>query len=166
MNERSAGPDHTTTDGQDSYGVPSTAAIAGHPIHPVLIPYPVAFLTAALVTDVLWWVTGNDLWPPFSVWLTGAGVVSGVVAAVAGLIDFVTIARVREHGTGWYHSAAAVLALGAGGISWALRVGDEAGAILPWGLTLAAITAALIGVAGWYGGELPYRHGIGVVGHD
>lgn len=165
MNQHSAGTEHTTGE-PGTHGVPSNAAIAGHPIHPVLIPYPVAFLTAPVVTDVLWWVTGSELWPPFSLWLTAAGVVSGLVAAIAGLIDFTTIPRVREHGTGWFHSAAAVLALGAGGISWALRVGDEAEAIVPWGLTLAAVTAVLVGVAGWYGGELSYRHGIGVTGHE
>lgn len=45
------------------------------------------------------------------------------------------------------------------------RLDDAAAAVLPWGLTLSAINAALLGVTGWYGGELSYRHRIGVTGH-
>ena len=45
-------------------------------------------------------------------------------------------------------------------------MGDAAAAVLPWGLALSALTTALLAVTGWYGGELAYRHMIGVTGHN
>src|SRR3546814_6826582 len=61
---------------------PSTAAIRGHPIHPMLIPFPLAFLVGVLLTDLAYWATSDPFWARASLWLVGAGVVSGLVAAV------------------------------------------------------------------------------------
>jgi uncharacterized membrane protein len=67
----------------------STASIAGHPIHPMLIPFPIAFFTATLACDVAYWVTRNDAWPTAAMWLLGAGIIMAAVAAVVGLVDVV-----------------------------------------------------------------------------
>jgi FtsP/CotA-like multicopper oxidase with cupredoxin domain/uncharacterized membrane protein len=150
--------DHTT-------GVPSTAAIAGHPIHPMLIPFPIAFLLAAFVSDVGFWWTGDPFWARASLWLVGVGFLTGVAAAVFGLIDFWTIERAREHRIGWVHAigngAVLVLALA----SVLLRRGDPVAAVVPWGLTLTGVIAILLVVTGWAGGDLAHRHLIGVTGH-
>jgi uncharacterized membrane protein len=66
----------------------TTAQIAGHPIHPMLIPFPVAFLVATLVSDLIFWRTGNPGWATASLWLLGAALVMAALAAVAGLTDF------------------------------------------------------------------------------
>ena len=76
---------------------------AGHPLHPALIPFPIAFLTGALVTDIVYWSTTNDFWARMSYWLIIAGLVMGALAAVLGLIDFLTIERARAYAAGWIH---------------------------------------------------------------
>ena len=96
----------------DYRGTPSTAAIGGHPIHPMLVVFPIAFLVGALATDLAFWRTGDHFWALASEWLLGAGVVMGALAAVAGLIEFLTITRVRSLVAGWVHflgNAAAIL---------------------------------------------------------
>jgi uncharacterized membrane protein len=85
-----------------SKGVRSTAAIKGHPIHPMLVPFPIAFLVGVLASDLIFAGTGDAFWPRASIWLVGAGVVMGALAAIFGLIDFLTIERVRSP-TGWTH---------------------------------------------------------------
>jgi uncharacterized membrane protein len=150
--------DHTT-------GIPSTAAVAGHPIHPALIPFPIAFLIGALASDLGYWWTADPLWARASLWLVGAGLVTGALAAVFGLIDFLTIGRAREHTAGWVHALGNSAALALALVSLLLRLGDEAAAALPWGLMLSAVTTATLAVTGYTGGELAYRHMIGVTGH-
>lgn len=144
----------------------STASILGHPIHPMIVPLPITFLAAAFVTDLAWWGTGDDFWARVSLWMIGAGVVTGLLAGVVGAIDFATIAHARKGSSGWIHALGNVAALVLAGINWLLRLGDMTDAIVPWGLVLSALVALLLVVTGWYGGELAYRHRIGVIGHD
>lgn len=158
MSDQRKHEDHTR-------GVPSTAAIHGHPIHPALIPLPIAFLIGAAVTDLLYWNGSSLFWARMSFWLIVAGFVSGVIAAMAGLTDFLTIPRARVHRAGWIHMTGNVLVLIISFANAALRIGSPTARIVPWGLTLSLFTAALLGVTGWYGGELVFRHMIGVTGH-
>ena len=146
-------------------GVKSTAAIAGHPIHPILIPFPIAFLVGAFLADIAYWVTQDAFWARASLWLVAAGVVSGAVAAIFGLTDFLTIRRAREHVAGWIHFLGNAFAISLGLISWILRMGDPTQAVLPWGILFTAAISLILVITGWYGGELAYRYGIGFVGH-
>jgi uncharacterized membrane protein len=141
---------------------PSTAAILGHPIHPMLVPFPLAFLVGVLLTDLAYWATADPFWARASLWLVGAGVVAGAVASIAGMIDFFTIQRAREHAMGWVHFLGNTTALALSLVNWLLRVDDPAAAVLPWGLVLSLVVAGILGVTGWAGGELSYRHRIGV----
>ena len=68
----------------------TTAQIAGHPIHPMLIPFPVAFLVATFVSDLIFLRTGNPGWATASLWLLGAALVMAALAAAAGLIASMT----------------------------------------------------------------------------
>lgn len=145
-------------------GVPARAAWRGHPFHPALIPFPIALLITAAVTDIAFWKTGSPLWAGCSYWLLIGGVGVGVLAAVTGLIDFVSIARARQHTAGWIHAGGNAVVLILGIVNIALRWSDQT-RIVPWGLGLSVVTAALLGITGWYGGELVFRHMIGVTGH-
>jgi len=149
-----------------SKGVRSTASIGGHPIHPMLVPFPIAFLVGALATDLVYWGTGNTFWAGFSVWFVGAGLVMGAVAAVFGLTDFLTIQRARAGSTGWVHFLGNSLALVLALVSLLLRIGDPVAAVLPGGLVLSFIIVAILLVTGWMGGELAYRYKIGVIEKD
>ena len=148
----------------DYEGTPSTAAIGGHPIHPMLAVFPIAFLVGALATDLAFWRTADHFWAQASEWLLIAGVIIGALAALAGLIEFLTISRVRSLAAGWVHflgnGAAIVIAL------WNLlqRLGDDPSlTIVPYGIILSAVVVALFLVTGWLGGELVFRHRIGIM---
>ncbi len=144
-------------------GVTSTAAIAKHPIHPMLVPMPIGLLTAAAATDVGYWLTGDRFWARASRWLIGGGIATGGSAALFGLTDFLTLRRPRERPEGWIHGGGNMLALAISAVSLRLRLADEERAIVPWGITLSALTAMILAVTGWLGGELSYRHKIGVI---
>ena len=135
-------------------GVPSTVAIAGHPLHPLSVTFPIAFLAAALGSDIGYWLSGDFFWARASLWLIGLGLAGGVLASAIGLSDFFRIERVRKRSAGWAHLILNVL----------LRLGDAESRILPWGLVLSLIVGTLVSISGWFGAELSYRHKIGVVG--
>jgi uncharacterized membrane protein len=145
-----------------SRGVRSTTAIAGHPIHPMLVPFPIAFLVGTLATDLTYWGTRDAFWARGSMWLVGAGVVMGGLAAIFGLIDFLTIERARGP-TGWAHFGGNLLAVALSLASLILRIGNPEAAILPTALILSFIVVGILLVTGWLGGELAYRFKIGVI---
>ena len=146
-------------------GVPSTVAIAGHPFHPLLVTFPIAFLTGVLATDLGYWLTGDLFWARASFWLIGAGILTGLVAAVTGMLDFLKIDRVRQHNAGWIHMVGNVAALSLSLVNFGLRWGSRTEALLPSGLILSAAVATLLAVTGWYGAELVYRHKVAVIGY-
>ena len=147
-------------------GLPSTAAVMGHPIHPMLIPFPITFLTAALATDIAARATEDPFWSRTSRWMLGAGLVTGLVAGAVGAIDYFTIRRAREKSVGKLHAYGNPLALGLAAANLALRQKRQAGA-MPGAaeVGLSAATAAVLGVTGWAGAELSYRHMVGVAGY-
>jgi uncharacterized membrane protein len=120
----------------------STASIAGHPIHPMLIPFPVAFFVATLVCDVVFWRNGNGTVATAAIWLLGAGLVMAALAAVAGLTDVLGEERIRSLNDAWWHAGTA--------------------AIVPKGLVLSLIAVAGLLFTGWKGWEMVYRHRVGV----
>lgn len=155
----------TREQGHQTSTVPSNAAFRGHPIHPMLIPLPIGALVLSLATDLVFVFGGSEFWAEASWWLLWAGLVTGVLAAAVGAVDYLTIHRVRSHRAGNIHliTNVAVLALVVANL-W-IRAGDHATAITPAGAIITIVTVGLLGVSGWYGGELSYRHGVGVTGH-
>jgi uncharacterized membrane protein len=147
-------------------GLPSTAALGGHPLHPMMIPYPVAFLTGALATDIAARQTDDPFWSRASKLLLTAGIVSGVAAGLVGAIDYFTIRRAREKTTGKIHAYGNSAALGLAAASLAARRGTDGEAPSNTAIALSAATAALVGVTGWAGAELSYRHMVGVIGEN
>lgn len=145
-------------------GIPSTVAIVGHPLHPAIVLFPIAFLVGVLGSDLGYWLTNDPFWARASVWLLIVGLVSGVVAAITGFLDFFKIKRVRDRSAGWIHMACNVVVMALSLVSLVLRMGDPVAPIVPWGLAISAVVATLLGISGWFGGELTFRHKIGVIG--
>lgn len=142
--------------------IPSRTAIAGHPIHPMLIHFPVAALMGLVATDVAYLVTADAFWARASVWLAGIGALGGWGAGMIGMIDLVSVAQIRRLMAAWSHALIAVMSLSIATLNWLLRVGDMEAWISPWGLTLSLLTAGCIALAGVLGGQLVYDHGVGV----
>ncbi|OUL17803.1 hypothetical protein BV372_34530 [Nostoc sp. T09] len=145
-------------------GVPSTVAIAGHPLHPLTVIFPIAFLAAALGSDFGYWLTKDFFWARASLWLIGLGLAGGSIAALTGISDFLRIERVRKRQAGWAHLILNVSILILTLVNFLLRLGNTESRILPWGLLISLIVGTLTSISGWFGAELSYRHKIGVVG--
>ncbi|CEJ46880.1 DUF2231 domain-containing protein [Umezakia ovalisporum] len=145
-------------------GVASTVAIAGHPLHPLTMIFPIAFLAGALGSDFGYWLTEDFFWARASLWLIGLGLLGGIIAAITGMSDFLRIERVRKRTAGWTHLILNVTILIFTAFNLILRLGNPEARILPWGFFLSLVVGTLTSITGWFGAELSYRHKIGVVG--
>ncbi|MFW6296144.1 MAG: DUF2231 domain-containing protein [Halothece sp.] len=145
-------------------GVVSSIAIAGHPIHPIIVIMPIALLLLAAGSDVGYLTTHDFFWARASIWLIGLGLASGILAGLVGMFDFLRIKRVRQRTAGWAHMYINITALVVTAINFGLRLDGIAEAIIPIGVSLSLFVAILLGVGGWYGGELTFRHKVGVIG--
>lgn len=144
----------------------STASIEGHPIHAMLVPFPIAFFIATFGCDIGYATMGNVGWVMASEWLLGAGLILGALAALAGFTDFFACRRIRRLDAVWWHMGGniAVLAISA----WNLYVRYHAGAStgLNPGLTLvSAVVVVILGYSTWKGWALVYRHRVGISDH-
>src|SRR5437667_4344309 len=79
----------------------STAEIAGHPIHPMLIPFPIACFVLAFISDLAFWNCSNDFWASASLWFLGIGLIAAALAAVMGLIDVFGDVQIRNMSDAW-----------------------------------------------------------------
>jgi uncharacterized membrane protein len=145
---------------------PSTASIAGHPIHAMLVPFPIAFFVLALVMDIAYWQTSNLTWKHFAEWLLFAGLVGGALAAIAGAIDLLTRREIRRRAPAWPHAIGNVIVLLLAFVNSLVHARDGWTGVVPTGLALSAATVLLMLVTGWLGAALVYRHGVGVRGHE
>jgi uncharacterized membrane protein len=141
----------------------SRAKILGHPVHPMLIVFPLGLFIAAVVFDALYFWRGSPTFAAVAFWNIAGGILGGLVAAVFGLIDWLAIpAGTRAKRIGLLHGAANVLVVLAFGLVWLNRreVPDLAPAT---GILVLEIGALLLGsVAGWLGGELVDRLAVGI----
>jgi len=140
----------------------STALIAGHPLHPMLIPFPVAFLVATLVCDLLFWNTGNSAWSTASLYLLGAALIMAALAALAGLTDFMGDRRIRDLSAAWHHMIGNVVVVLLSLWNWYRRYEAGDAAVLPTGLIISLVVVLLLLYTGSRGWEMVYRHRVAV----
>ena len=143
----------------------TTAAIKGHPLHPLLVPIPIALFVAALVTDLAFIVDGSNGWAIASRWLLAGGLAGGAVAALSGFIDFIGNARIREIRDAWLHLFANLAVVVIEAVNLVLRLPDPAVAA-SYGVLLSAAAVLVLVFSGWKGGELVFRHGVGQIGRQ
>ena len=140
----------------------SRAKLFGHPIHQMLIVFPLGVLAMSLVFDLIARVAGVPKLHEAAYYMIAAGVISGLVAAVFGLIDFLGIPRgTRARRIGVLHGAGNVVVVAIFAVSWMLRRDDPAQPEV-LAIALSAVAAALATITGWLGGELVGRLGVGV----
>lgn len=140
----------------------SFVAVAGHPLHPMLVAFPIAYLVGALASDAAFWWTGDPFWARASLWILGCGLFMGSFAALAGMLDFLLVREIRHHVTSWSHFLAAVMMLSLTAANWWMRVPDPSGSLLPWGAFLSGFSVLALVVAGWLGGKLVFEHNVGI----
>ena len=146
--------------GNDSHGHPrSTARIGDHPIHPMLIPFPIVCFILTFVCDVLF-TQGHGELATASKWLLLIGLVMAALAAVAGLTDFLGDKRIQGSDA-IKHAVANVTAVVLELINLLLRRGNDA-FIGSTGVYISGVVVLILLYSGWKGGDLVFRHGIGV----
>lgn len=143
-------------------GPRSTASIHGHPIHPMLVPFPITCFVGALLTDITYWRTANMLWANFSSWLIAFGLVMGTLAAIAGFVDFISNRAIRAQRPAWPHMIGNVIAMILSIFNMFVHSRDAWTSVVPSGLILSALVVLILLFTGWLGGALVYRHRVGV----
>ena len=140
----------------------STAQVLGHPLHPMLIPYPFALLTSAVVFDLAAARQPGRSYSTTARDLTKAGLASALVAAVPGIVDyFGTVPRrTTARRTATVHALTNLTALAC--FKLAQRYRRQDGRLTGHGLGLAIAGGLALCAGGWIGGELVYRERIGV----
>jgi uncharacterized membrane protein len=141
----------------------SRVRAAGHPVHPMLIVFPLALFVTGTIFDVVRAIGGNPTFGQVGYWDIAVGLIGAVLAAVTGLLDWTAIpAGTRAKRIGLFHGGANAAVLVLFLISWLVRM-DNVDHIAGAGPLTAQIVAIVIsGVAAWLGGELVDRLGVGV----
>lgn len=138
------------------------ARLLGHPIHPMLIVFPLGLLATAVAFDIVGLVQNDGTWYRISYWMIAAGIIGGLLAAIFGLIDWIGIpSGTRAKHIGLLHGGINVVVVLLFIISWFIR-GSAATIPSSGAFALSFIGVALALIGGWLGGELVDRLGIGV----
>ena len=143
----------------------SKASIGGHPVHPILITFPIALWTTSFAVDVFFYFYRNPSLLLISKFMIAAGCLGAIAAAVPGIIDWLSIKDRQVTKIANWHARLNIIALIVFAISLYLRM--HAGS--PWvgkhltiPFLLSLLGVVLIGISSWLGGELAYKYGVGV----
>jgi uncharacterized membrane protein len=139
----------------------SKASIARHPLHPMLVVFPIGLWVFSLVSDLIFhWGAHAFFWKDAAFYTMVGGLVGALAAAVPGLVDYLTIADrdVRRLGTTHLGLNLTIVALYA--VNLWLRTRSAPDATGP--VWLSAVAIVMLVVSGWIGGEMVYVHGMAV----
>jgi uncharacterized membrane protein len=139
----------------------SPASIQKHPIHPMLIPFPIALWIFSLVCDLVYamgW--GGAVWNDMAFYTMAGGLLGALAAAVPGYLDYRSLTDSSVKRIGQWHMLVNLSIVVLFAMNLSLRMWSEPGAVLP--ILLSLIGVAMLGVSGWLGGELVYVHGVAV----
>jgi uncharacterized membrane protein len=144
----------------------SPASLGGHPVHPMLIPFPIALWVFSLVADVVYLWRGNPVWRDWIAFYTLlGGIIGAALAAVPGLIDWLSITDREVKKIANWHARLNVIALLIFAASFYLRTTGGASIVggsytIP--VLLSVVGVILITISGWLGGEMVFKHGVAV----
>lgn len=133
-----------------------TAATAGHPVHQMLIPFPMAFFVAAFICDLAFWATSNPAFATGSIWLIGAGVIACAVVPVAGLAEAFGDRRIRGLNDACWQAGVHVVVVLIGSYNWYIRYSAEIAAVIPEGVILSFVAVCLLLFTGWKGWQMAH----------
>ncbi len=144
----------------------SPASINGHPIHPMLIPFPIALWFFSLIADLIYLWRGNPAWRDWiAFYALLAGIIGAVAAAVFGIIDWLSIKDREVKKIANWHARLNVIALLIFAASFYLRTTSGSrmvGGSYTIPLVLSVVGVVLITISGYLGGELVFKHGVAV----
>jgi uncharacterized membrane protein len=128
----------------------------------MLVPIPIVCFVGALATDIAYSASSEMMWADLSSWLLIVGLVGGVLAAIAGLIDFLGNRLVRTQAPAWPHLLGNLLVLVLSFCNALIHTRDAWTSVVPTGLILSAVVVLIMAVTIWLGRTMVYRDGVGV----
>lgn len=136
------------------------ANIAGHPIHPMLVVFPIGLWVFSFICDLIYLAGATELWRNMAFYSMAGGVIGALAAAIPGAIDLFTMEDRDTKRIGLIHMTLnlTLVALFLINLVWRFQTGPLS--IGP--VWLSAISIVLLGVSGWLGGEMVYVHGAAV----
>ncbi len=140
-------------------------AVAGHPIHAMLVAFPIALAVCTFGADILYWWTGDAFWARAALWAIGAGFYIGLLAGVTGTVELLLVPGIRTRAPSWTHFVLAVALLSMLGANYGFRLTGYEQAVLPFGILLSALCVAFTGLTGWHGGKLVFDYQFGTAGN-
>jgi uncharacterized membrane protein len=143
----------------------SKISVGGHPIHPMLVAFPIGLWTTSFAVDILFYIVRHSTLLIVSKFLIAAGCIGAIAAAIPGIIDWWTLKDPNVVRVANWHARLNIAALVVFAISLYLRMQSHGHLVghrlmIPFGISLVGVI--LIGISGWLGGELVYKHGVGV----
>ncbi len=140
----------------------SKTKLLGHPVHPMLVVFPLGLLSTSVVFDALHTFTKKKDFAKVSYWTLVGGLIGGLAAAPFGIRDWLAVPQdTRAKQIGLVHGVGNDIVISLFGLSWLLRRGkpEQPGATA---VGLSLLGASLSMATAWLGGELSYRLGVGV----
>lgn len=148
----------------------SKFAIGGHPIHPALVAIPIGLFAWTLVSDLVYLGTDRDkMWYDIAFWSGIAAIVTGLVAALPGFGDYLTMASKSDaKGIALAHMVLNVAVIALFFLAMLLMLDANAlnGGRLGVTIALHAVGVGALLVSGWLGGEMVFRHHLAVIPDD
>ncbi|KOX05491.1 DUF2231 domain-containing protein [Micromonospora profundi] len=141
----------------------SRLKVLGHPVHPMLVMFPVALLVTAVLFDIVDTVGGPDLLGEVAYWNITVGLIGGLLAAAAGTFDLLAIPTgTRAKRVALLHAGANVAVILLFAAIWVVRLNADSRAAGGALLVVEVVAVAILGISAWLGGELVDRLGVGV----
>lgn len=139
------------------------AKFMGHPVHQMLIVFPLGLLITAVIFDVVYFVNDETIFAQVSFWNIAAGLIGAVLAAATGLLDWMNIPRgTRARRIGLWHGLGNTVIFVLFVAVWFYRLGTAGHVVEPLWFVIELIAVGLGGITCWLGGELVDRLGVGV----
>ena len=136
------------------------ARIARHPIHPMLVVFPIGLWIFSLIADLIFLYSGGPIWRDMAFYTMIGGLIGALAAAIPGFIDYFSLTGRAAKRTGTMHMTLNLIVVALYAVNIWLRAGYAE--VLGWPLALSVIAVVLLGVSGWLGGDLVYVQGVGV----
>ncbi|MEW2376731.1 DUF2231 domain-containing protein [Micromonospora sp. DT178] len=141
----------------------SRLKVLGHPVHPMLVMFPVGLLVTAVLFDLVDTVGGPDFLGEVAYWNITVGLIGGLLAAAAGTFDLLAIPpATRAKRVALTHAAANVAVILLFAAIWVVRLNADSRAAGGALIAIEVVALAILGVSAWLGGELVDRLGVGV----
>jgi len=137
----------------DSYRYPAEVR---RPLHPMLLGFPAACFIGTMLTDIAYWATAQMIWANFSAWLLLAGLVTGGIVLVVGIVDAVRGRLSYSRGPIWIYVIGNLLVLGLSLLNAFVHSRDAWTSVVPTGIVLSIIVVLILLVTGWMSWTVEY----------